>query len=108
MKKKLNWTAYSNETRIEIIEKIKEAISTNDGYIIYFNMFSDLALTLSIEIPEDRIIEMHNAMKNILKISDIESRNDIQKSKKEWLVLMNISFSKGKGDFKTEIPAVPG
>ena len=72
-----------------------------------FNMFSDLAITFSIEIPENRIIELHNALKSILKISDIESKHAIAQSKKEWLIFMNISFSKGTGELKIEKPEVP-
>ena len=108
MKNKLIWTAYSSESRIEIIEKIKTIISTNDGYIMNFNMFSDLAMTFSIEIPEDRIIELHNALNNILKISDIESKHVIGLLKKEWLIFMNISFNKGTGELKIAMPEVPG
>lgn len=42
MKNKLTWAAYSSKPRIEIIENIKDIISKNDGYIMNFNMFSDL------------------------------------------------------------------
>ena len=108
MKSKLIWTAYSKISRIEAIEKIKNIISANDGYIMNFNMFSDLAFTFSIEIPEDRVIELHNALKSILKISDISSEDVFKKSKKEWLIFMNISFTMGTGELKIETPKVPG
>jgi len=108
VKNKLIWTAYSNKPRIEIIESIKDIISINDGYIMNFNMFSDLAITFNIEISEDRIIELHHELNGILKISDIESKDIILKSKKEWRIFMNISFSKGTGELKIEKPEVPG
>ena len=108
MKNKLIWTAYSSKPRIEIIEKIKSIISSNDGYIMNFNMFSDLAMTLNIEIPGDKIIELHNTMNCILKISNIESNSLNQGLKKEWRIFINISFSRGKGELKMEIPTVPG
>jgi len=108
VKNKLIWTAYSGKPRFEIIEKIKDIISKNDGYIMNFNMFSDLAITFSIEVPEDKIIELHNALNSILKISDIESEYVFNKSKREWLIFMNISFSKGTGELKIEMPEVPG
>ena len=73
-----------------------------------FNMFSDLTMTLSIEIPENRIIELYNAMNNVLKISDIEYNSLNQGLKKEWRIFINISFSRGKGELKMEIPTVPG
>ena len=108
MKNKLIWTAYSSKHRIEIIENIKDIISKNDGYIMNFNMFSDLAINLSIEIPEDRIIELHTALNSILKISNISSEDVSNKSKKEWVIFMNISFSKGTGELKIKMPEVPG
>ena len=105
---RLIWTAYSSKPRIEIIENIKDIISKSDGYIMNFNMFSDLAITFSIEIPEHRIIELHNALDSILKISDISTEDVFNKSKKEWLIFMNISFSKGTGELKIKMPEVPG
>jgi hypothetical protein len=108
VKNKLIWTAYSSEPRIEVIEKIKDIISTNDGYIMNFNMFSDLAITFSIEVPEDKITKLHNALKSVLKISDISSEDVFNNPKKEWLIFMNISFSKGTGELKIETPEVPG
>lgn len=108
MRKKLNWQAYSVNDRNETIEKVKEAISRNDGYILNFNMFSDLALSLHIEIEENRIIDLHSALKGIIKLSDIDVEKILGTSRKEWFVFLNISFSKGKGELKTKVPAVPG
>ena len=55
MHKKLTWELFSNEDRTKVIEAVKNAISSSDGCIINFNMFSDLAFALSIEIEENRI-----------------------------------------------------
>lgn len=107
MQKKLNWSAYSGKSRNELIEEIKNAISSNDGCIINFNMYSDLSLVLNIEIPEDRILDLHNGLNSFLTISDITSA-DIQNTKKDWLIFLNISFGRGMGDLKSEIPDVPG
>ena len=106
MRKKLNWQAYSNQNRIEIIEAIKDTISTYDGVILNFNMFSDLALSLCIEIEENQIAKLHKKLSELLSISDLRAIN--QKSKTEWLIFLNISFSQGKGKLKMEIPNVPG
>ena len=108
MLKKLNWTCYTNKPRLSVIENIKEVISSSDGYIMNFTMFSDLALSLSVEIPEDDIVSLHNALSAIVTVSPIDSAVDIGNSKKEWLVFMNISFSKGTGELKIETPDVPG
>lgn len=108
VKNKLNWQAYSNKERIKIIESIKETISKSDGYIINFTLFSDLALSLNIEIEENKISDLHSELSKFIKISEPLPDNLNLNSSKEWWILMNISFSKGKGDLKVEIPNVPG
>ena len=50
MVKKLNWEAPSSNERISAIDEIKRSIIRCDEYIINFNMYSDLAMSLSIEI----------------------------------------------------------
>lgn len=108
MQKKLNWQLFSNRERIKVIEEIKNTISNNNGCIINFNMFSDLALTLSIEIEEGNIPTLYKSLSEIINITELEAGNINLKSKKEWLIFMNISFSKGKGELKQEIPDTPG
>ncbi len=109
MKKSLSWEGYSNGNRIEIIDLIKFAIQNSDGAIMNFNMFSDLALTLSIEIPANRISDLHQALSKRLTISikneeELKEKNSI----KEKMIYLNVSFSKGTGNMKNEIPDVPG
>lgn len=108
MQKKLTWEAYSNEDRNQTIDEVKNAIFSSDGYIVNFNMFSDLALTLSIEIEENKITSLHKALSLVLKITALKLDDLDLSSKKEWLLFMNISFSKGKGELKQNIPDVPG
>jgi len=108
MQNKLSWEAFSNDERNKVIEELKNTISSSAGYIISFNMFSDLALALSIEIEENKIKTLHTALSLILKISDLDLYKVNMESKKEWLINMNISFSRGKGKLKQEIPEVPG
>jgi len=107
MQKKLSWQAYSNGNRNEAIEAVKKAISSSDGYIMNFNMFSDLALTLNIEIEGNKIQALYKALSLVLSISELELHNLNLESDKEWLIFMNISFNRGKGELKQEIPEVP-
>ena len=51
---------------------------------------------------------VRSTFNSIIKISDIESKHAIGEPKKEWLIFMNISFSKGTGELKIEMPDVPG
>ena len=108
MLKKLNWQAYSGNDRNKTIGEIKEVISKSDAYIVNFNMFSDLALSLSVEIEENKIGDLHKTLSAILTVSDFDSKNVNLGSKKEWLIFINVSFSNGKGELKIEQPSVPG
>jgi mRNA deadenylase 3'-5' endonuclease subunit Ccr4 len=108
MQQTLNWQAYSSNNRNKVIDAVKGVISSSDGCIVNFNMFSDLAISISIEIEENGIEGLHQAFSSILNISDIELDKINIKSNKEWLVLLNISFNKGKGELKRNIPDVPG
>jgi hypothetical protein len=71
-------------------------------------MFSDLALSLSIGIPENRINELHTSLDTLLTVSKMDANTIIGESEKEYLLFLNISFGKGKGELKNIIPAVPG
>ncbi len=108
MRKNLNWQAYSNQDRHGILAKIKDVIASNDGYILNFNMFSDLAMTLSLEIEERHVIDLYNSLCDICGMSDLDTKEISQDSKKERVVIMNISFGKGKGKLKINVPEVPG
>lgn len=104
----LNLQGYSAGERNEVIDALKTTISRCDGYIIDFKMFSDLALAMNIEIPENKILDLYKGLQKIIKISGIEPERKIIQSEKDCTVLMNVSFSKGTGDMKIEVPDVPG
>jgi hypothetical protein len=108
MIKTLTWQAYSSGERNYIIEELKSAINSSSGYIMNSNIFSDLALNLSIEIEESKVLELHNELSRILNVSKPDINKINLASGKECLISMNISFSKGKGELKNKIPEVPG
>jgi len=108
MKQKLNCQGFSHKKRNKSIEEVKETISRSEGWIVNFSMFSDLALSLSIEIEEAGIPALYESLSQILQLSDFDVNSTKPGSKKEWLILMNISFTKGTGDLKMNIPDVPG
>ena len=76
--------------------------------ILNFNMFSDLALSLSIEIEENRITDLHKALQKVITVSEIDDDKLRSSSQKAWIIFLNISFSKGAGKLKTTVPDVPG
>lgn len=108
MQKKFKWEAFSERNRNRVIEEVKKAISNCDGYIINFNMFSDLAIHLSIEIAENQVAKLYASLANHIKISPEFQKDFASISSKECLISLNINFTLGTGNLKREIPAVPG
>lgn len=106
--KKLNWKAYSKESQHVLLDQIKRVISHSNGYITHFNLFSDIAISLTIEIEEKDIISLLKSLNEIITIdADSEFTLDLH-STQEWLIFLNISFSSGTGDLKREVISVPG
>ena len=108
VKNKLYWQAFSIRNRIEIIEDVKDAILGCGACILDFKMFSDLALSLIIEIEEGKITDLHRELKKIISIDELDQDNLRANSQQEWLILMNVSFGQGEGKLKVDIPMVPG
>ncbi len=100
MLQKLNWQAYTNQNRNQITEQVKDAISMSDGCIINFTLFSDLAMSLSIEIEENKIHHLHASIAKIIPLTELDLKQIQTDSQREWLIFLNISFSEGKGDLK--------
>ena len=101
------WEGYSQGERTVTIENIKSAIQVNDGCIMNFNIFSDLAITLSIEIPSNRLKSLLESLSKILTVS-VKTPIEESISAKEQMVSFNVSFSAGTGNMRNEIPDVPG
>jgi hypothetical protein len=108
MRKKLNWQGYTNDNRNLIIDRVKTVINKSEAYIVNFTSYSDLALSLSLEVEEKSIRPLYHSMTEILTLSDQNFDALDQNANKEWLVLMNISFGSGTGNMKSDIPNVPG
>lgn len=108
MKGKLNWKIFSVQERNKAIEAFKAIISSNDGFIVNSNFFSDLALTLTIEIEERRIKELHSAISQVANVSELEDIPFNPESVDEWWIFLNINFIGGTGELKTIVPEIPG
>lgn len=108
MLNKINWKAFSDKNQHLILDQIKRTISDCNGSIIHFNLFSDLAISLTIEIEEKNINQLHQSLDNLISISELKSSDFNSESNKEWIIFFNISFSSGKGELKREVLSVPG
>lgn len=99
------WTGYSNEERHLAINKI-QAIIAKYGNLVDFKLFSDISLSMTIEIEEFKIDELYAELDKNIGINNFDLLNSI--SKIERTVLLNITFIKGSGKLIIEVPSVPG
>ncbi len=99
------WTGFSNDERHAAITKIQQVVSTY-GDIIDVHLFSDLSLSMTIEIEEFKVDKLYDELTREISMQKWESLNSI--SKKERTLYLSITFTKGKGNLKIDVPAVPG
>ncbi|BDD06853.1 hypothetical protein [Aureibacter tunicatorum] len=107
-RKKVNWQVCTKIERNMTIEFIKDAIDKSSGYIFNHSMFSDLDLSICIEIEER---DVHDLLLEFSKLLEVNTKNMDQinsNSSKDMFVYLQISFLKGKGDLINKIPDVPG
>ena len=102
--KKYYLSAISND---ECNIGISEIASIVDKYatILNFKRFSDISLSLIIEIEERKLQAMLNALKTIVSIAD--SLSSLSESTSECFIFLNIIFTKGTGDVEIEVPNIP-
>jgi len=99
------WEGYCNSGRIIAINEIEKIISTY-GFILDFKQFSDISIAITIELEEANIQKLYFGLKNYLRLKDFETADST--SKAERIVFLHVTFTKGTGDLRIEIPAVPG
>jgi len=102
--RKIFWKGISHDDRIKAVSDITAAIN-NYGAIISFQKFSDIALSLVIEIEERKINRLYTDLKKIMIIEGIE--NDFNDSPTECIILLEITFTRGTGDLVIEVPDIP-
>ena len=98
-------TGYYDKERIIGISDIEKSINKY-GFIIDFKMFSDISISMIIEIEEFKVDALFDELTSYMKMNEFE--NISTDSKKDCLLLLNVTFTKGTGDLRIEIPAVPG
>lgn len=99
------WAGFTNDERHSAITKIQRVVS-KFGDIVDIHLFSDLSLSLTIEVQELKIDKLHEELSKIIGVEKAEDLNSI--SKTERTIYLNITFAKGTGNLKVEVPSVPG
>jgi len=103
--KRLFWKGISSSERHKTINELESTINRY-GYITDFKMFSDLEISLIIEVEESKIESLYHALEQ--QISMQNSGKVGGDSSEMRIILINITFSKGTGNLENIIPAVPG
>jgi len=99
------WEGFCSNDRIIAMSEIEKIISTY-GFILDFKQFSDISIAITIELEEANIQKLYFGLKNYLRLNDFETADSV--SRKERTVFLHVTFTKGTGDLRIEIPAVPG
>jgi hypothetical protein len=103
--KHLFWKGYTQQERTHFLQTIQPVIAPF-GDIVDFKLFSDLAITITIEIRECNINLLYQALEAHLYLDPVNLF--LSHSSREQTLFLNISFSSGRGDLQVEVPAVPG
>jgi hypothetical protein len=103
--KNLFWTGYCNADRMIAIGEIEKIVS-GSGYIVDFRQFSDISITIVIELEECKVDLLYLALSRYMSLNDFEPINT--DSAVACTVFLNTSFARGTGDLRIETPAVPG
>lgn len=99
------WTGYSNGERHSTINNIKDIIAQY-GDTVAFAFFSDMSITMTIEVEEHKIDTLYEALGKLLRLDAFEALNSLAKT--ERTVYLNVTFVQGTGKHVIKVPAVPG
>ncbi len=103
--KNIFWTGFSDDERHIAINKIQNTVSKY-GDIVDFHLFSDISLSMAIEIEELKIDKLYEELSKVIGLEQAECLNS--SSTKERKLYLNITFAKGTGNLKIEVPTIPG
>lgn len=103
--KNIFWTGYCNRERAAAISELEKLVNQY-GYITDFKLFSDISIAIKIELEEYKVDKLYDALKKYISLNDFDSVHSV--SQAERVIYLNITFMKGTGDLKIDIPAVPG
>ncbi|CCH52847.1 hypothetical protein BN8_01881 [Fibrisoma limi BUZ 3] len=103
--KRFYWVGYCEEDRLKATPQIARVINKH-GALINTNFFSDLATSFVIEVPADQIQALYAGLQEYMQLENIGPLP--ASGPYECTVLLNLSFAKGSGNLKVEVPSVPG
>ena len=102
---RIYWTGICNKERNEAIGAISTIINRH-GFFTDFKLFSDVSLSMVVEVEERNVDALYAELGNYLALEDFPAVTST--SAKERVILLNITFTRGTGNLEREVPAVPG
>lgn len=102
---KLYWTGICSKERNQAITQIG-AIINRHGFFTDFKLFSDVSLSMVIEIEERKVDALYEELADYLALEDFSPVHS--NSAKERIILFHVTFTRGTGNVAREVPAVPG
>ncbi|MFZ4985740.1 MAG: hypothetical protein ACOYLF_09785 [Blastocatellia bacterium] len=117
MTERIYLQAYTRAERHLIIEELREAIAAAGGWIVDFQLFSNLALSITIEIDPAGPARLVESLERLdLQLSAESRATALTRSEapnkksegREILVLLNLTFRQGDGELRLPIPPIPG
>jgi len=103
--KNVFWTGFCDKDRIRAISEMEDIINAY-GFIVDFKEFSDLSISMVVELDEMKINPLYLALKKYISLKDFEPVEPTLSG--EHVILLNVTFSKGTGNLRIVPPAVPG
>ena len=101
---RLYWKGISNDGRIKAISEITIILSKY-GTILNFQKFSDVILSLVVEVEPDKVKSLYDSLSTVLSM---EGNNDLAHGASgSCFLFMNITFTRGTGDLEIEVPDIP-
>ena len=103
--KRLYWTGYCALPRNEAISRLEIDVNRH-GYIVDFKPFSDVSMSLFLEVPENEAEALYRDLSDWMQLDDCDFSECT--SQRDIVVLFNLSFAKSTGDLRHVVPDVPG
>ncbi|MCK0114413.1 hypothetical protein [Gelidibacter sp. F63206] len=97
------WKGYSKESKYTALDKINEIIN-NSGDVVDVKQFSDISISLKIELEEQKIEKLYSDLQNYIEMDELDNLES--SSIRERIIFLNISFSLGKGNLEVAVPYV--
>lgn len=101
------WSGIYMHDRIKGMQEAEKIIDEL-GFITDFKLFSDLAISLVIEIDQDKVNALYHALTEKFRMNEFTDISEQKTGIISQQIFFNISFTEGQGELKIEVPRVPG